>query len=172
MWLQIWTDLGRAPRTIDAYACGLAEYLVMCEREDVDPVTANCARRGRRTLAALRPRTRLLQLHLLRCQHRMGLRTLRLLHPKGIHVIPTPRSQKQLAEDGRVHPAHRDERAAVDDGQAALNRLLERLADVPTPAGPTPRELSLPPGAVALPIVETDALARDSTRRRAVRPSH
>lgn len=26
-WLRIWTDLGRAPRTIDAYARGLAEYL-------------------------------------------------------------------------------------------------------------------------------------------------
>jgi hypothetical protein len=24
VWLQIWTDLGRAPRTIDAYARGLA----------------------------------------------------------------------------------------------------------------------------------------------------
>jgi site-specific recombinase XerD len=42
-WLTIWTDLGRAPRTIDAYARGLAEYLVRCEREDVDPVTANRA---------------------------------------------------------------------------------------------------------------------------------
>lgn len=43
MWLQIWTDLGRAPRTIDAYARGLAEYLLVCEREGVDPVTANRA---------------------------------------------------------------------------------------------------------------------------------
>lgn len=34
-WLQIWTDLGRAPRTIDAYARGLAEYLEVCEREGV-----------------------------------------------------------------------------------------------------------------------------------------
>ena len=42
-WLQIWTDLGRAPRTIDAYARGLAEYLVMCEREGVDPVAVNRA---------------------------------------------------------------------------------------------------------------------------------
>jgi site-specific recombinase XerD len=40
-WLRIWTDLGRAPRTIDAYARGLAEYLEVCEREGVDPVTAN-----------------------------------------------------------------------------------------------------------------------------------
>ena len=38
VWPQIWTDLGRAPRTIDAYARGLAEYLLMCEREGVDPV--------------------------------------------------------------------------------------------------------------------------------------
>ena len=42
-WLRIWTDLGRAPRTIDAYARGLAEYLDVCEREGVDPVTANRA---------------------------------------------------------------------------------------------------------------------------------
>lgn len=42
-WLQVWTDLGRAPRTIDAYARGLAEYLVTCEREGNDPLTANRA---------------------------------------------------------------------------------------------------------------------------------
>lgn len=42
-WLRVWTDLGRAPRTIDAYARGLAEYLQMCEREGVDPVTASRA---------------------------------------------------------------------------------------------------------------------------------
>jgi integrase/recombinase XerD len=43
VWLQIWADLGRAPRTIDAYARGLAEYLLMCEREGVEPVAANRA---------------------------------------------------------------------------------------------------------------------------------
>ncbi|MGW5517553.1 hypothetical protein [Nocardia africana] len=32
VWLGIWTDLGRAPRTIDAYARGLAEYLLVCEQ--------------------------------------------------------------------------------------------------------------------------------------------
>ncbi len=42
-WLRIWADLGRAPRTIDAYARGLAEYLQVCERENVDPATANRA---------------------------------------------------------------------------------------------------------------------------------
>src|SRR6202171_1828441 len=39
-WLQIWTDLGRAPRTMDAYSRGLAEYLQVCEREGIDPLAA------------------------------------------------------------------------------------------------------------------------------------
>ncbi|WP_223190761.1 hypothetical protein [Streptomyces sp. TRM68416] len=43
-------------------------------------------------------------------------------------------------------PLTDEEQAAVDDGQAALSRLLERLADVPTPSGATPRQL--------LPIIE------------------
>jgi integrase/recombinase XerD len=42
-WLQIWSNLGRAPRTIDAYARGLAEYLLVCEREGIDPVAATRA---------------------------------------------------------------------------------------------------------------------------------
>ena len=33
------------------------------------------------------------------------------------------------------------ERAAVEDGGEAVTQLLDRLADVPTPAGGTPREL-------------------------------
>lgn len=46
-------------------------------------------------------------------------------------------------------PAADDEQAAVEDGQAALDQLLQRLADVPTPAGTTPHQLA----ATALPIV-------------------
>jgi integrase/recombinase XerD len=42
-WLRVWADLGRAPRTIDAYARGLAEYLQVCERDGTDPVTAGRA---------------------------------------------------------------------------------------------------------------------------------
>jgi integrase/recombinase XerD len=40
-WLRMWADLGRASRTIDAYGVGLAEYLEVCERENVDLVEAN-----------------------------------------------------------------------------------------------------------------------------------
>jgi integrase/recombinase XerD len=42
-WLRIWIDLGRAPRTIDAYGRGLAEYLQVCEREGIDPLAATRA---------------------------------------------------------------------------------------------------------------------------------
>lgn len=42
-WLGIWSDLGRASRTIDAYARGLAEYLEVCERDGVDPLAARRA---------------------------------------------------------------------------------------------------------------------------------
>jgi integrase/recombinase XerD len=45
-WLQIWTDLGRAPRTIDAYGRGLAEYLLVCERDGIDPLAATRAQVG------------------------------------------------------------------------------------------------------------------------------
>jgi site-specific recombinase XerD len=43
VWLRVWADLGRAPRTIDAYARGLTEYLAMCERVGVDPLRVDRA---------------------------------------------------------------------------------------------------------------------------------
>src|SRR3954447_26305667 len=42
-WLQVWAALGRAARTIDAYARGLAEFLEVCEGAGVDPVAASRA---------------------------------------------------------------------------------------------------------------------------------
>ncbi len=50
-------------------------------------------------------------------------------------------------------PLTEAEQAAVEDGQAALDRLLQQLADVPTPAGPAPRQVDRPAGAALLPIV-------------------
>ena len=41
-------------------------------------------------------------------------------------------------------PLSEEEQVAIDDGLTALEKLCEKLADVPTPAGPTPRELGLP----------------------------
>jgi site-specific recombinase XerD len=42
-WLRIQSDLGLAPRTIEAYARGLAEYLAVCQREGIDPQHAGRA---------------------------------------------------------------------------------------------------------------------------------
>lgn len=47
------------------------------------------------------------------------------------------------ADVRRNIPFTDNERAAVDDGQAAPDQLMERLTDVPTPAGPTPRQLGV-----------------------------
>ena len=58
--------------------------------------------------------------------------------------------QKMLASI----PLTDDERAAVDEGQAALDQLLERLTDVPTPAGPTPQQIGVPATATLLPVVD------------------
>lgn len=96
----------------------------------------------------------LLHLHLLRAvpaPH--GLRSLRLLHPERLHEIPTPRSQKNLQRMAVSIPLTDDEQAAVADGQTAIDRLLARLADTPTPAGPTPRQLDVPAGATLLSIL-------------------
>ncbi|WP_207757734.1 tyrosine-type recombinase/integrase [Nonomuraea cypriaca] len=46
-WLRIWADLGRAPRTIDAYGRGLAEYLEVCERDGIEPIAATRVQVGR-----------------------------------------------------------------------------------------------------------------------------
>ena len=97
-------------------------------------------RRRRRALAALRPRPRLLQLQLLRAVPAPdGLRPLRLLHPEGLHQSPAARSQGQPAADARRHPAHRRRtRRRRRRTRAPSTALLDRLADIPTPAGPHP----------------------------------
>ena len=65
-------------------------------------------RRGRRAPAALRPRPRLLHLHLLRAvpaPH--GLRKMRLLHPEGLRPGADSRGQGEPAEDAGDDPADR-----------------------------------------------------------------
>ena len=51
-------------------------------------------------------------------------------------------------------PLTDDERAAVDDGHDAVDALLARLHDVPTPAGPSPQQIGTRPAVTLLPIVQ------------------
>ena len=62
-------------------------------------------------------------------------------------------AKQNLQKMRAMIPLTENEQAAVDDGSAALDRLLDQLADIPTPAGPTPRQLDLPASATILPIV-------------------
>ena len=42
-WLKLQVQLGLASRTIDAYGRALADYLTVCERDCIDPLTADRA---------------------------------------------------------------------------------------------------------------------------------
>jgi len=75
------------------------------------------------------------------CPHRMAC-------ARCDFYLPKPSSESQLleAKDGIQRmlveiPLTDDERAAVESDQHAVGRLIDLLADVATPAGPTPREL-------------------------------
>jgi hypothetical protein len=76
------------------------------------------------------------------CPHRMAC-------ARCDFYIPKPSGKAQLLEaktavDRRLAliPLTDGERAAVELDKQALDQLLEALADVPTPAGPTPREMA------------------------------
>ena len=76
------------------------------------------------------------------CPHRMAC-------ARCDFYLPKPSSEAQLleAKDGLQRmlveiPLTDNERAAVEGDQAAVGRLIDLLVDSPTPAGPTPRELS------------------------------
>jgi integrase len=88
------------------------------------------------------------------CPHRMACARCDFYIPK-----ESGKAQLLEAKDNLQHmlaaiPLTDDERAAVDDGQAALDSLLARLADVATPAGATPRQIAQPLTATLLPIIE------------------
>ncbi|MFE2473324.1 tyrosine-type recombinase/integrase [Streptomyces mirabilis] len=87
------------------------------------------------------------------CPHRMACARCDFYMPKESSKAQLLEANDNLQRMLATIPLSDEEQAAVNDGQAALNRLLERLASVPTPAGPTPRQL--------LPIVEVRRDADD-----------
>jgi hypothetical protein len=88
------------------------------------------------------------------CPHRMACAKCDFYTPKGSAKAQLIEAKTNLQRMITAIPLTDDERAAVDDGQAALDKLLERLADMPTPAGPTPRQLVAPQPTTMLPIEE------------------
>ncbi|WP_432154834.1 tyrosine-type recombinase/integrase [Streptomyces tricolor] len=80
------------------------------------------------------------------CPHRMACARCDFYMPKDSSKGQLLEAKDNLQRMLATIPLTDEEQAAVDDGQAALDQLLERLADVPTPSGATPRQL--------LPIIE------------------
>ncbi|MGC2363646.1 MAG: tyrosine-type recombinase/integrase [Candidatus Sulfotelmatobacter sp.] len=75
------------------------------------------------------------------CPHRMACAKCSFYMPKASSQVQLLQGKANLLQLRQEIPLNDSELAAVDDGVAAMKKLLEQLADVPTPAGPTPREL-------------------------------
>jgi integrase len=75
------------------------------------------------------------------CRHRMACARCDFYVPKDSARVQLLEAKANLQRMVMEIPLTEEERAAVEDGQAAVDRLLGRLANVPTPAGPTPRQL-------------------------------
>jgi len=87
------------------------------------------------------------------CPHRMACARCDFYTPK-----QSSKGQLLEAKDNLQRmlvgiPLTDEEKAAVDEGQAAIDALLDRLADIPTPSGPTPRQINMPANAKSLPIL-------------------
>jgi hypothetical protein len=76
------------------------------------------------------------------CPHCMACAKCSFYMPKGSTASALLEGKNNLLRMRQEIPLTYGEAAAVDDGASALELLLTRLANVPTPAGPTPLQLS------------------------------
>jgi integrase len=88
------------------------------------------------------------------CQHRMACARCDFYTPKGSTKAQLLEAKNNLQRMLTAIPLTDDERAAVDDGHDAVDALLARLHDVPTPAGPSPQQIGTRPTVTLLPIVQ------------------
>jgi len=76
------------------------------------------------------------------CPHRMACAKCAFYRPKGSSQAQLLEAKANLQRMLQAIPLSEDERAAVEDGLTAIEQLSVQLLDVPTPAGPTPRQLA------------------------------
>jgi integrase len=99
------------------------------------------------------------------CPHRMACAKCDFYLPKASSQAQAVEAKANLLRMKQEIPLTDDERAAVDDGLAALEQLCAKLADVPTPAGPTPREMDAV-GRHMLPVMQPSGGAPSATVKR------
>jgi integrase len=87
------------------------------------------------------------------CPHRMACARCDFYTPKDSSQAQLLEAKDNLQRMLTSIPLTDDERAAVEDGQAALDTLLTRLTDIPTPSGATPHQIGSRPTVTTLPIV-------------------
>ena len=75
------------------------------------------------------------------CPHRMACARCDFYVPKDSAKAQLLQAKTNLLRMKQEIPLLEDELAALENDVAAIDRLCRRLADVPSPAGPTPREL-------------------------------
>jgi integrase len=75
------------------------------------------------------------------CPHRMACARCSFYRPKGSTQAQLLEGKANLVHMLQEIPLSEEERAAVEDGIEAMENLCQQLADVPTPAGPTPHQL-------------------------------
>jgi len=75
------------------------------------------------------------------CPHRMACARCSFYCPKPSAKGQALEGKANLLRLRQEIPLHESEIAAVDDGITALEALINRLIDTPTPGGPTPRQL-------------------------------
>jgi len=75
------------------------------------------------------------------CLHRMACAKCSFYAPKESTQAQLLEAKTNLERMMQEIPLREEERAAVEDGLVAVEKLCARLLDVPTPAGLTPREI-------------------------------
>ncbi len=107
------------------------------------------------------------------CPHRMACARCDFYTRKDSSKAQLLEANGNLQRMQATIPLTDEEQAAVDDGQAALDPLLERLADVPTPSGTAPRRLlpvtevrqkNTPPQAWPCPSLSADSVLAGGCR--------
>jgi hypothetical protein len=76
------------------------------------------------------------------CPHRMACAQCSFYQPKGSSQAQLLEGKANLLHMLQEIPLTEEERAAVEDGVAAMEKLCQQLSDIPTPAGPTPKQLT------------------------------
>lgn len=76
------------------------------------------------------------------CPHRMACARCSFYRPKGSTQAQLLEGKANLLHMLQEIPLSEEERAAVEDGIEAMEKLCQQLTDVPTPAGPTPKQLA------------------------------